>query len=257
MRGVGVKGPSVLDVCPGAVFHESGVGTGTCLVYPAGCTANFVYYRGSGGRAPAVANGRLFLGSAGHCSKREGQPVYAAISTPGVGPGIARIGTVSARVKDYDGPRVRDFESIRIRDGYRVYPQSPAGGPQRVYDGCQAGIPLKYYGSGYEAVVGQGKPEAGVARIWYDGGYGWLGPAFGGDSGSGVLNALTNQAAGNLTAVNILDPKLFYAPGEVIGSRMTWILRFLGSSYSLVNQDYTLSRDTTSSCGSSRPLGTG
>src|SRR5688572_5745668 len=201
LRGVGVKGPSVLDVCPGAVFHEGGVGAGTCLVYPAGCTANFVYYRGSGGRAPAVARGRHYLGSAGHCSKREGQPVYAAISTPGAGPGIARIGAVSKRVKDYDGPRVRDFEAIRIRDGYRVYPQSPAGGPQRVYDGCQAGIPLKYYGNGYEAVVGQGKPEAGVARIWYDGGYGWLGPAFGGDSGSGVLNGLTNQAAGNLTAV--------------------------------------------------------
>ena len=96
-----------------------------------------------------------------------------------------------------------------------------------------------------------------MARIWYDGGYGWLGPAFGGDSGSGVLNGLTSQAAGNLTAVNIVDPKLFYAPGEVVGSRMTWILRFLGPGYSLVNQDYTLARDTTSSCGSSRPLRTG
>jgi hypothetical protein len=79
----------------------------------------------------------------------------------------------------------------------------------------------------------------------------------GGNSGSGVLDGVTSQAAGNLTAIIILDPKLCYVPGDVVGSRITWILGFLGSSYSLVNQDYTLSRDTTSPCGSSAPLSTG
>jgi hypothetical protein len=165
-RGVPVDGPSILDLCPGAVLHEGGVGTGTCLVFPYGCTANFVYYGGSGATAPAVADGRLYLGSAGHCSDKVGEPVYGAISTPGVGPSIARIGTISKRVEDYDGPSVHDFESIQIDPGYRVYPDSPVGGPQGIYDGCQAGLPLKYYGHGYEVAVAQGKPEVGTALNW-------------------------------------------------------------------------------------------
>src|SRR3954452_9781269 len=93
-------GPSALDVCPGAVFHAGGVGTGTCLVYPYGCTANFVYSSGSG-TAPTVADGSLYLGSAGHCSDKVGQDGYGAISTPGVGPSIAHIGSVAKRVNAY------------------------------------------------------------------------------------------------------------------------------------------------------------
>ncbi len=248
-QGVPLAGPSVLDVCPGAVLHEGGVGTGTCLVYPYGCTANFVYYNGSSTTAPATADGRLYLGSAGHCSDQVGEPVYAAISTPGVGPSIARIGTVSKRVVDYpDNGNVHDFESIQIDPGYNVYPDSPVGGPQGIYDGCEVGQPVKYYGHGYEVAVSQGKPEGGAAAHWYDDGYGWIGPAFGGDSGSGVLNATTNQAAGDLTAVALVYLPAF-VPGETIGSRMTWILGFLGSGYYLVNADRTLARDTTSSCG--------
>ena len=37
-QGVPVQEPGALDVCPGAVLHEGGVGTGTCLVFPFGCT---------------------------------------------------------------------------------------------------------------------------------------------------------------------------------------------------------------------------
>ena len=247
--GVPVDGPTVLDVCPGAVIHEGGVGTGTCLVYPFGCTANFVYYSGGGSTAPAIADGSLYLGSAGHCSEKVGEDVYAAISTPGVGPSIAHIGTVSKRVEDYpDDGNVHDFESIQLDRGLQVFPESPVGGPQGIYDGCEVGQPLKYYGHGYEIAVAQGKPEGGVAAHWYDDGFGWAGPAFGGDSGSGVINAATNQAAGDLTASAIVYLPAF-APGETIGSRITWILSFLGSGYSLVNADRTLSRDTTSECG--------
>jgi hypothetical protein len=247
-EGVPLDDHSALDVCPGAVLHEGGVGTGTCLVYPYGCTANFVYYNGGGATAPAVSDGSLYLGSAGHCSDKAGEPVYAAISTPGVGPAIAKIGTISKRVDDYpDSGNVHDFESIQIDPGYQVYPESPVGGPQGIYDGCEVGQPLKYYGHGYEVAVAQGKPEGGVATHWYDDGYGWAGPAFGGDSGSGVLHAGTDQAVGNLTAVALIYPPFF--PGETIGSRVTWILSFLGAGYSLVNADGTLSRDTDSPCG--------
>jgi hypothetical protein len=94
-QGVPLDEPGILDVCPGVVFHEGGVGTGTCLVFPFGCTANFVYYNGNGPTAPAVANGSLYLGTAGHCVEKVGDPVYGAVSTPGVGATIQRIGTVS------------------------------------------------------------------------------------------------------------------------------------------------------------------
>jgi hypothetical protein len=253
-EGVPLDGPTALDVCPGVVaFHEGGVGTGTCLVYPFGCTANFIYQSGSG-TSPAVSNGNQYLGTAGHCTEKVGEPVYGAISTPGVGPSIARIGTVSKRIEDYDGSQVFDFTSIKIDPGYQLYPASPVGGPQGVYDGCQVGTPLKYYGHGYEIAVAQGKPEGGVSTHWYDDGYGWEGPAFGGDSGSGVLTA-DGKAAGNLDAIIILSPP--YLPGEIVGSRMTWILSWSGLS--LVNADFTTSRDTDSACGTepgSNPLNT-
>jgi hypothetical protein len=249
-QGVPLDEPGILDVCPGVVFHEGGVGTGTCLVFPFGCTANFVYYNGNGPTAPAVANGSLYLGTAGHCVEKVGDPVYGAVSTPGVGATIQRIGTVSKFREEYDdNGRVQDFASIKIDDGLPVYPSSPVGGPQGIYDGCDVGQPLKYYGNGYEVAVAQGKPGGGISSHWYSDGYGYFGTALGGDSGSGVLHA-DNRAAGNLDAVIIFDPSLAYAPGEVVGSRVTWILGFLGASYSVVNQDQTLSRDTTTACGS-------
>jgi hypothetical protein len=249
-RGVPVAGPSVFDVCPGAVIHEGGVGTGTCLVYPYGCTANFVYFNGTGATAPAVANGRLYLGSAGHCSDKAGQIVYGAVSTPGVGPSIVRIGKVSKRMERYgnDGS-VLDFESIQIDSGIHVYPDSPVGGPKGVYTGCQAGTPVKYWGHGYGVAMGQGKPEGGASAHWYDSGYGWFGPLLPGDSGSAVLNGATNEAVGDLTAIVVLYLPPVYAPGEGIGTRMTSILGFLGTGYSLVNADQTLSRATATRCG--------
>jgi hypothetical protein len=227
------------------VIHEGGVGTGTCLVYPAGCTANFVYYDGSGATAPAVADGRLYLGTAGHCVEKTGEPVYGAVGTPGVGATIQRIGTVSRFIEKYDdGGVVQDFAAIQIDNGLNVYPDSPVGGPQGIYDGCDPGQPLKYWGHGYEVAVAQGKPGGGVAAHWYETGYGYFGTALGGDSGSGVLH-LDGRAVGDLDAITILDPSLAFAPGEVIGSRVTWILGFLGAGYSLVNADRSLSRDTT------------
>src|ERR671914_750619 len=74
-RGKPKDEPSILDVCPGVHPHNGAVGTGTCLVYPYGCTANFVYYNGAGPAAPRVADGSLYLGTAGHCVDHAGQPV--------------------------------------------------------------------------------------------------------------------------------------------------------------------------------------
>jgi hypothetical protein len=249
-KGVPVDEPGALDVCPGIELHEGGVGTGTCLVFPFGCTANFVYYDGPGATAPVVADGNLYLGTAGHCVEKTGEPVYGAVSTPGIGASIVRIGTVSKFIEEYeDGGVVHDFAAIRIEPGLTVYPDSPVGGPQGIYDGCEPGQPLKYFGHGYEVAVAQGKPGGGVALHWYDEGFGYLGTALGGDSGSGVIH-LDDRAVGVLDAITVLDPSLAYLPGEVIGTRVTWVLSFLGAGYSLVNQDRTLSRDTTTTCAS-------
>jgi hypothetical protein len=243
-------GPGPLDVCPGVVTHENAVGTGTCLVFPYGCTANFVYYNGSSATAPAVADGHLYLGSAGHCSDKTGQVVYGQISTPGVGASIVRIGTVSKRVENYgnDGS-VLDFEAIQIDSGLHVYPDSPVGGPQGIYTGCQVGTPVKLWGHGYAIAMGQGKPEGGISEHWYDSGYGWDGPSFPGDSGSGVINAATGEAAGDLDAIVELYVPPVYTPGEIIGTRITSILSFLGSGYKLVNADQTLSGGGSTACG--------
>src|SRR3954454_1641581 len=245
--GVPLDGPSATDVCPGVAAHENGVGTGTCLVYPYGCTANFVYSDGSG-TAPAVADGHLYLGSAGHCSDKAGQTVYGAISTPGVGTSIARIGTVSRRVEDYgNNGSILDVELIKIDNGLHVYPASPVGGPQGVYTGCQAGTPVKLWGSGYGVAMGQGKPEGGASANWYDSGYGWYGDGFPGDSGSGVLNAATGEAAGNFDAIIELYVPPVYTPGELVGTRMTSILSWGGVS--LVTAAQSLTRATSTACG--------
>jgi hypothetical protein len=249
-QGVPVAGPSATDVCPGVAAHEGGVGTGTCLVLPYGCTANFVYYDGASSTAPAIADGHLYLGSAGHCSDKAGQVVYGETSTPGVGASITRIGTVAKRVENYgnDGS-VLDVELIKIDNGIHVFPASPVVGPQGVYTGCQVGTSVKLYGSGYAVEMGQGKPEGGVSAHWYDSGYGWEGPSFPGDSGSGVLNAATGEAAGDLDAIVELYVPPVYAPGEIIGTRMTSILSWAGGSTRLVNADQSLSRATSTACG--------
>jgi hypothetical protein len=195
-----------------------------------------------------VADGHLYLGSAGHCSDKAGQTVYGAISTPGVGTSIARIGTVSRRVEDYgNNGSVLDVELIKIDNGLHVFPASPVGGPQGVYTGCQVGTPVKLWGSGYAVEMGQGKPEGGVSAHWYDSGYGWEGPALPGDSGSGVLNAATGEATGNLDAIVELYVPPVYVPGEIIGTRMTSILSWGGVS--LVNADQSLSRGGATACG--------
>ena len=95
--------------------------------------------------------------------------------------------------------------------------------------------------------MGPGKPEGGASAHWYDSGYGWFGPLLPGDSGSGVLNAVTNQAVGNLDAIVKLYVPPVYLPGEGIGTRMTSILSFSG--YKLVNQDQTLASGGSTSCG--------
>jgi hypothetical protein len=227
--------PGATDVCPGIDPNSptpstTVVSAGTCVVYPYGCTANFIY---SGG-------GQYYIGTAGHCVDRVGQDVYMQVSTPGVGASIANVGSVSKFVNNGVGD---DYAVIAIRSGFTIDPKLPGGGPQGIYAGCEP-TGVLHWGHGYGVVVSQGKMEGGIATNWYDDGFGWTGVGAPGDSGSAVVTH-SFQAAGDFTHL-IVDP--FAYPGSnQAGTRVTKILRETGLS--LVNADWSTSRVTDTSCG--------
>lgn len=239
-QGVQVAEEYLNTECPGVA--TSGVSANGCIVAPYGCTANFVFTDGGDWRTDA------YIGTASHCTDNNGETVIMQVDTTT----LAEVGTVVKQTaKEEPG---EDFALIRIfpevAAKWGVNPAIPTGGPQGVYTGCQAGMPVKNYGHGYGVAVGQGKPEAGVSAHWYDDGYGWFGFGIMGDSGSGVTTA-TNEAAGNFTHIIVFDPDLFFTPGELVGTRTTAILRFLGAGWSIVNADGSTSSATTTSCGGS------
>jgi hypothetical protein len=227
-------GPGPADVCPGLDPSSpspttSVVSAGTCEVYPYGCSANFIYSSGS----------RYYVGTAGHCVDKVGQHIYMVVSTPGVGPSIADVGTVA---KFVDGGVGNDYAVIAIAPGFTVDPKLPVGGPQGIYTGCGPES-VRYWGHGYGVAVSQGKPEGGLATNWFDDGYGWTGVGIFGDSGSGVVTT-TGQAAGDFTHL-IVDTK--YPGSDLAGTRITKILR--GTGLSLVNADGTRTPAASTSCG--------
>ena len=239
-QGVQVGEERLNVECPGV--QTPGVSANGCIVEPAGCTANFIFSDGSDWRVEP------YIGTAAHCTDKVGDVVFMQVDTAT----IAAVGTVVKRTSTEDPGA--DFALIRIYPEvaakWGVNPAIPTGGPQGIYTGCQAGLPVKNYGHGYGVAVAQGKPEVGVSAHWYDDGYGWFGYGFPGDSGSGVTLA-TDESAGNFTHIILLDPKLQFAPGELVGTRTTAILRFLGAGWSQVNADGTLSSATATSCGGS------
>jgi hypothetical protein len=237
-KGVAVPtaGPSATDVCPGIDPNSPTPGTsvvsaGTCEVYPAGCTANFIYSNG----------GSFFVGTAGHCVNKVGEDVYMQVSTPGVGASIANIGTVS---KFVNGGVGNDYAVIAIRSGFAVDPKLPQGGPNGIYTGCGP-TALLHWGHGYGVAVAQGKLEGGLATNWYDDGYGWTGVGAPGDSGSAVVTASGFQAAGDFTHL-IVDTGAY--PGSTLaGTRITKILA--GTGLQLVNADGSTTGTAPTSCG--------
>jgi hypothetical protein len=249
-KGVPLRpGFKLPDACPGIVT-KPGVSAAGCIVAPAGCTANFIFYSGSG-RFTGTSDGRsYYIGTAGHCVDA-GERVFMQVATPGVGPSIAEIGKTAKSTGD--GGVGRDAAIIRIYKGFRVNPDIPIGGPQGIYTGCGP-REVKHYGHGYGVAVAQGKPAVGLATKWYDAGYGWTGPGIQGDSGAAV-NLGTNQAAGDLTHLNLPGfPEFFQYPGStLLGTRVTEMLRLFGSGFHVVNQDGSLSRETSTNCGSPPP----
>lgn len=233
----------VPDPCPTVEpgTRPNSIHTNACITYPAGCTANFIFHKGSEPFV-GVSDGRnYFIGTAGHCVDHSGQPVYM---DNGSGE-VVRAGEVW---KHMDGGPGNDFAAVQIDEGLQVDPRMPSiGGPEGIYEGCAPGQALSWWGHGFGLIVGQGNLGTGLANAWWDTAYGFTGDALPGDSGSGVVLDQSLEAAGNLTHLTT-DPR--YAPAPNIGTRLTRALYWLGGDFYLVNQDgsyATAERDTN--CG--------
>jgi hypothetical protein len=230
-KGLRVGEEALNTECPGV--QSPGVSAAGCIVAPYGCTANFIFTDGSS----------QYVGTARHCVDGLGQEVTMQVDTTTV----AVVGTV-AKMTSGQGEPGNDWALIRIDPAvaakWGVNPAVPfLGGPNGLYTGCAVGEGLKYYGHGYGVAVGQGKPEAGVATVWHDDGYGWTGFGAPGDSGSPVLTA-DGRAAGDFTHLIVLYPG--YGVSDHAGTRITKALSQFGVS--LVNADGSTSGPATTSC---------
>ena len=237
--GVQVAQEYLNTECPG--YQKPGVSANGCIVAPYGCTANFVFTDGSDWRS------QPYIGTASHCSDRNGEPVIMQVDTTT----LAEVGTVQTQTaREEPGD---DFALIKVypevAQKWGVNPDTPTGGPQGIYDGCDPQA-VKYYGHGYGVAVAQGKPEGGVATFWYSDGYGWEGVGAPGDSGSGVT-IQDNRSAGNFTHIIIYDPSFDYTPGTLTGMRTTAILQFLGPGFAQVNADGSTSTAGPAPCPAS------
>jgi hypothetical protein len=222
--------------CPGV--QTRGISANGCIVDPSGCTANFIFSNGTNWRTSP------YIGTASHCTQRNGERVIMQVDTTT----LADVGSVVKQTaKEEPG---EDFALIKIDPAvaakWGVNPAIPTGGPQGIYTGCSPQV-VKNYGHGYGVVVGQGKPEAGVANTWYRNGYGWYGFGIMGDSGSGIT-IQDNRSAGNFTHIIVWDPSLKYTPGQLVGTRTTRILQFLGTGWSQVSADGSTSKAGVAPC---------
>ncbi len=235
-KGVQVPEEYLNTECPG--YQKTGVSANGCIVEPYGCTANFIFSDGSNWRE------QPYVGTASHCTDRNGERVIMQVDSTT----LAEVGTVYRQTAEEepgdDFALIKVYPEVAAKWG--VNPDSPSGGPQGIYTGCEPNA-VKYWGHGYGVAVAQGKPEGGVAPFWYREGYGWEGVGAPGDSGSGVT-LLDNRSAGNFTHIIIFDPDFFYTPGTLTGMRTTAILEFLGQGWWQVNADGSLATAGPAPC---------
>jgi hypothetical protein len=240
-KGVRVSRERLNIACPG--YAERGVGAAGCIVAPYGCTAGNIFTDGAS----------KYVGTARHCvdvrpfgGSDVGRPLVMQVSTTTV----AQVGTVVKHTPGEGDPGL-DAALVKLEPGvvskWGVRPRLPmVGGPNGVYTGCTS-LALKHIGHGYGAAVSQAYPRAGAATVWLRSGYGWVGQALFGDSGSPVVLA-DGRSAGNLTHL-IADSD--YLGADIAGMRMTAMLQFFGSSIRLVNASGGTSRSGAASCARS------
>jgi hypothetical protein len=218
------------------------VSAGGCMVYPGGCTMNFVFTDGASS----------YIGTAGHCVEG-GDHVVMQVGarvdpTDTVMVTVAKVGSTVRQVNAGIG---RDFGLVKIDPGFAVVPAiAGALGPSGAFCGDPVGQPVLHYGHGYVLTVQQGIPKGGVVipdmTLLFDFtsgqyGYNWAGYGLPGDSGSPVLGTGT-LAVGNLT--HGIGVAVAPVPGLSMGMTMAGIFDFIGSGYSLVTAD-----GGTANCG--------
>ena len=210
-RGKTVPLPDGVEVPAGLAF--TGIRPGAWIIFPAGCTTNFVF------------GGGTSIGTAGHCTS-VGDEV-TLIAAPGV---LMNIGTTSLSVDNGIG---NDFALIDIYPEMLQYvnpSMSYFAGPTGAADPAFGDVVLH---SGHGLVIGTGgTPRAGVVTYTGPGdtndpndAYGWDGAAMLGDSGSAVRNA-TGAAAGNLTHLVVGTE---YLPAYIAGTTIGRMQELAGS----------------------------
>lgn len=215
-------------------ISPTAVSAGGCMVYPHGCTMNFIFRDATS----------YYIGTAGHCVSK-GSAVVMQVGTR-VDPTdtlivlLAKIGKTAKRVNQGIG---KDFGLVKIDPGWAVVP-GVAGvlGPTGVFCGDPVGQPVAHYGHGYVFAVEQGVVKFGevlpdltlLFKMDKDTGYNWAGYGLPGDSGSGVMNA-AGLAVGNLThGIGVAGVPI---PGLNMGTTMSGIFGIIGTGYSLVTAD--------------------
>jgi hypothetical protein len=213
-RGEGVALPDGAEAdIPASGLAFTGIRPGSWMLFPAGCTLNFVF----------GSPGQYAIGTAGHCTS-VGEEV-SIVAAPGV---LMNIGTT---VKSVDNDVGDDFALISIRPEMQQHVRPSMahfGGPTGAGDPQLGGVVQH---SGHGLVLGTGgTPRAGVVVYRGPGenrgsdAFAWVGAATPGDSGSPVTLA-GGSAAGNLTHLVVGGP---YVPGDVAGTSISRILAIAG-----------------------------
>ncbi len=213
-RGDGVALPEAAEAeIPASGLAFTGIRPGSWMLFPAGCTLNFVF----------GAPGSYAIGTAGHCTD-VGEEV-TIVAAPGV---LMNIGTT---VKSVDNDVGDDFALISIRPEMQQHVRPSMahfGGPTGAGD-PQLGSVVQHTGHGLVIGTG-GTPRAGVVVYRGPGenpgsdAFAWVGASTPGDSGSPVTLA-SGSAAGNLTHLVVGGP---YVPGDVAGTSVSRILAIAG-----------------------------
>jgi hypothetical protein len=215
--GGSVDIPEGADV-PASALAFTGIRPGSWMIFPAGCTLNFVF-----GAAPG-SGGTTYIGTAGHCTE-VGDDV-TIIAAPGVLMNIGRT------VRSVDNGIGEDFALIEISDDMvqHVNPSTAYfGGPTSSGD-PQFGDLVAHAGHGLAIGTG-GTPRAGVVVYRGDGdtstsdAFAWDGAAAPGDSGSFVVDVDGMTGAGNLTHLVVGGP---YVPGIIAGTSIERMVQIAG-----------------------------
>ncbi|MQA25792.1 MAG: hypothetical protein GEU94_09995 [Micromonosporaceae bacterium] len=211
-NGAGVAIPDGVDY-PTSGLAFTGIRPGAWMLFPAGCTLNFVF----------GSQGSYHIGTAGHCTE-VGEEV-TIVAAPGV---LMNIGKT---VKSVDGDIGNDFALIQIYSSMQQHVR-----PSMAYFGGPTGAGSPQLGdvvehAGHGVVIGTGgTPRAGVVVYRGEGdssgsdAFAWDGAASPGDSGSPVRLADGN-AAGDLTHL-VVGGK--YVPGVIAGTSIARMLRIAG-----------------------------